>query len=94
MVNDETRGLNPCRRQALKQLVDIYQEPVNINKITEIQDEVDSIKIDMKSNINKMVKNVEDGKELESKSQILKLETTDYHKKFSKRQKNYLVAKF
>ena len=80
MVNDETRELNPSGRQALKQLIDTYQEPKNINKIAEIQSDVNSIKVDMKKNINKMVESVEDVNDLEKKSEALKLETNDYKK--------------
>ena len=80
MVNDETRELNPTGRQALKQLIDIYQEPKNINKIAEIQSDVDSIKIDMKKNINKMVESVDDVNTLQNKSEALRLESNDYKK--------------
>ena len=80
MVNDETRELNPSGRQALKQLIDTYQEPKNINKIAEIQSDVNSIKVDMKKNINKMVESVEDVNDLEKKSEALKLETNEYKK--------------
>ena len=79
-VNDETRELNPSGRQALKQLIDHYQDPKNINKIAEIQKDVDSLKVDMKKNINKMVESVDNVNELQDKSEALKLETDDYKK--------------
>jgi hypothetical protein len=78
MVNDETRELNPSGRQSLKQLIDAYQEPKNINKIAELQSDVDSLKVDMKKNINKMVESVDDVNELQNKSEALKMETADY----------------
>ena len=37
MVNDETKELNPQGRQAIKQLVEQYQDQKNFNKIAEIQ---------------------------------------------------------
>ena len=37
MVNNETRELNPKGIQTLKQLIDTYQKPENINKIAEVQ---------------------------------------------------------
>ncbi len=80
MVNDETRELNPTGRQSLKQLIDVYQEPKNINKIAEIQSDVDSIKIDMKKNINKMVESVDDVNTLQNKSEALRLESNEYKK--------------
>ena len=42
MVNDETRELNPSGRQALKELVNKYQDIKNINKIAEIQEDVNA----------------------------------------------------
>ena len=80
MVNDETRELNPSGRQSLKQLIDVYQEPKNINKIAELQSDVDSLKVDMRKNINKMVESVDDVNELQTKSEALKMETDDYKK--------------
>ena len=79
-VNDETRELNPSGRQALKQLIDHYQDTKNINKIADIQKDVDSLKVDMKKNINKMVESVDNVNELQDKSEALKLETDDYKK--------------
>ena len=80
MVNDETRELNPSGRQALKQLIDVYQEPQNINRISDIQTDLDSIQVDMKKNINKMVESVDDVNDLQNKSAALKMETSDYQK--------------
>ena len=78
MVNDETRELNPSGRQALKQLIDVYQDPKNISKIADLQSDVNSIKVDMRKNINKMVESVDDVNQLQEKSAALKLESTDY----------------
>ena len=80
MVNDETRELNPSGRKQLKQLIDYYQNPKNINKIAEIQSDVDEIKVDMKENINKMVQSVDDTNKLQEKTDALKFETEDYKK--------------
>ena len=80
MVNDETRELNPSGRQQLKQLIDYYQDTKNINKIAEIQSDVDEIKVDMKENISKMVQSVDDTNKLQEKTDALKFETEDYKK--------------
>ena len=87
MINDETRELNPTGRQALKDLVNKYQDIKNINKIAEIQEDVNALKVDMKKNINAMVKSVEDVEDLQNKSEQLKLESEDY-KKNAKELKN------
>ena len=78
MINDETQELNPTGRQALKDLVDKYQDIKNISKIAEIQKDVDELKVDMKKNITKMVESVDDVKDLQNKSEQLKLESQDY----------------
>ena len=80
MINDETKELNPNGRQALKELVNKYQDIKNINKIAEIQKDVDELKVDMKKNITKMVESVDDVKDLQNKSEQLKLESQDYKK--------------
>ena len=78
MVNDETRELNPSGRQALKQLIDVYQDPKNISKIADLQSDVNSIKVDMRKNINKMVESVDDVNELGESASRLQLETKEY----------------
>ena len=78
MVNDETRELNPSGRQSLKQLIDVYQDPKNISKIADLQSDVNSIKVDMRKNINKMVESVDDVNQLQEKSAALKLESSEY----------------
>ena len=50
----------------------------NISKIAEIQKDVDELKVDMKKNITKMVESVDDVKDLQNKSEQLKLESQDY----------------
>jgi len=78
MINDETGELNPSGRQALKELVNKYQDIKSINKIAEIQGSVDSLKVDMKKNITKMVESVDNVNELQNKSEQLKLESQNY----------------
>ena len=78
MVNDETQELNPNGRQALKNLIEKYQDPKNVSQIAELQSDVDSIKNDMKKNLNKMVESVDDVKELENKSAALRDSTEEY----------------
>ena len=78
MINDETGELNPSGRQALKELVNKYQDIKSINKIAEIQSGVDSLKVDMKKNITKMVESVDNVNELQNKSEQLKLESQNY----------------
>ena len=80
MINDETKELNPQGRQALKALVDKYQDQKNFNKIAEIQSDVDEIKTDMKATISKQLQNMDDVRTLEDKSNSLALNAADYKK--------------
>ena len=79
MVNDETRELNPSGRQQLKQLIDFYQDPKRMSKIAEVQGDVDSLKIDMRDNINKMVDSIDNVNELQGKAEALQFETEQYN---------------
>lgn len=80
MTNDESKELTPNGRQSLKTLIDKYQDQKNFNKIAEIQEDVLTIKSDMKNNITKMVQSIDDVKNLEEKSDQLKTLTDDYKK--------------
>ena len=78
MKNDETKELNPNGRQALKLLINEYQDPKHISKIVDLQSDVNSIKLDLRSSINKMVESVDDVNQLQEKSAALKLESNEY----------------
>lgn len=79
MLNEETKELDPIGRQNLKALIDRYQDFNNLDKIAEIQNEVDSIKMNVKENISAMIKSADDVKSLGSKAQNLKQETQTYN---------------
>ena len=51
MINEETNELNSQGRQEIKSIVDSFQDPSKINKITEIQKDIDDIKVQMNNNI-------------------------------------------
>ena len=76
MINEETKELNAQGRQALKNLVDKYQD----NIIDTIQNDVNDIKLDMKDNIKKMVDSIEDTSKLEQSAEALKEESLSYKK--------------
>ena len=48
MINDDTKELNPSGRQALKKLINEFQDPRNISKIVDLQSDVNSLKVDMR----------------------------------------------
>ena len=74
MINEETKEINAQGRQALKNLVDIYQD----NIINSIQNDVNDIKLDMKDNIKKMVDSIEDTSKLEQSAENLREESKSY----------------
>ena len=76
MINEETKEINAQGRQALKNLVDIYQD----NIINSIQNDVNDIKLDMKDNIKKMVDSIEDTSKLEQSAEALREESLSYKK--------------
>jgi hypothetical protein len=88
MINDDTKELNPSGRQELKKLISEFQDPRNISKIADLQSDVNSVKADMRNNINKMVENVDDVNQLQEKSEALRFESIEY------KQNSYDIRRF
>ena len=88
MINDDTKELNPSGRQELKKLISEFQDPRNISKIADLQNDVNSVKADMRNNINKMVENVDDVNQLQEKSEALRFESIEY------KQNSYDIRRF
>ena len=78
MINEETKELNAQGIEAIKSIVDSYQEPANINKIADIQKDIDEIRVQMNDNIKKQVSGMDDVQNLEEKSNKLKSDTAEY----------------
>ena len=78
MINDSTKELNPNGRQKLKEIIEKYQERDKIDKIGQIQNDVNEVKVEVKKNIDKMVQNVEDVEKLEQRSNELKDASKEY----------------
>ena len=78
MINDGTKQLNKNGKQKLKQIIEKYQEKDKLDKIGNIQNDVNDVKIEVKKNIDKMVKNVEDVEKLNQKANELKEATKEY----------------
>jgi hypothetical protein len=83
LVDAKSGELTSSGRQSLKNLVDKYQDIKNISKISQIENDVKDIKLDLNENIRKVVSNVEDAKQLEDKSHRIK-NNADAFKKDSK----------
>ena len=88
MINDDTKELNPSGRQELKKLISEFQDPRNISKIADLQSDVNSVKADMRNNINKMVENVDDVNQLQEKSEALRFDSIEY------KQNSYDIRRF
>lgn len=78
MVNDETKELNPQGRQALKALIEKYQDLNKVDKIASINEDVREIQDVMKKNIQNQIQSMEDVENLEKKSSQLKLVSSEY----------------
>ena len=78
MINEETKELNAQGIEAIKSIVDSYQDPSKIDKIADIQKDIDDIKVQMKDNIKKQFSSMEDVQNLEEKSNKLKSDTAEY----------------
>jgi hypothetical protein len=78
MINDDTKELNPNGRQALKKLINEFQDPRNISKLADLQGDVNSLKVDMRKSLHKMVENVDDVNLLQEKSEALKFGSIEY----------------
>ena len=96
MLNEETKELDPNGRQNLKQMIEKYQESEKIKRFEEIKKDIDEVKIEVKKNINKMIKNIEDVEHLGDISQELNEETKEYmqNSEFEKKISWWQSAKF
>ena len=78
MIDESKKELNMQGRQALKAIIDKYQDVKNINKIAAVQSEVDSVKSDLQKTVAKQMENMEDVRELQNKSNTLMVNAQDY----------------
>lgn len=77
MVTNEDGTMSTLGKHMLTQLIDKYQ---TTDRIHEVQSDLDSIRIDMKSAIGSQVRNLEDIGSLDGKSQQLKISAEAYKK--------------
>lgn len=78
MLNEGTKELNPKGRQALKAIVDRYQDVKNLNKLNQIQNDVNDIKETMQNTIQSTMTNLDNVKDLENKSQEIRNNAAEY----------------
>ena len=78
MNNEEMKEFNSENRQKLKVIIEKYQDKNKMDKIGEIQNDVNEVKIVMKKDIDKMVQNIEDIEKLNQKANELKEATEQY----------------
>jgi vesicle-associated membrane protein 7 len=96
MINEKTNQLNSNGNQLLKKLIEEYQDLTKVDKIKDIQNDINDIKGDLKKGINKMVENVENVQNLEVKADNLKENAKVFHKKSEevKRKSFWMNCKF
>ena len=78
MNNEEMKEFNSENRQKLKVIIEKYQDKNKMDKIGEIQNDVNEVKIVVKKDIDKMVQNIEDIEKLNQKANELKEATEQY----------------
>ena len=81
MINEKTNQLNSNGNKLFKELIEEYQDLTKVDKVKEIQNDINYIKSDLKEGITKMVDNVEDVKKLEVQADNLKENAKVFHKK-------------
>lgn len=82
MVTDKGE-LNANGRQLLKLIIERFQDIKKVNNISDVESDVNEIKLEMKENIRKIVNNVDNAKELDSKASRIK-DNADIFKKDAK----------
>jgi hypothetical protein len=65
LLVDENGNLNKAGKNSLKNIVELYQNPVNIQTLN---NEVNDIKVELKNSVNNIIANTEDAKDLEMKA--------------------------
>ena len=96
MINEKTNQLNSNGKESLKKLIEEYQDLTKVDKIKEIQSDINYIKSDLKEGITKMVESVEDTQKLEIKADNLKQNAKVFNKKSEdiKRKSFWMNCKF
>jgi hypothetical protein len=84
LLINEKGELNSAGKQTLKNLVEKYQDVNNLSNISQLESDVNDIKIEMNQNIRKMVSSVEDTKNLDTKAGKIK-DNADLFKKDAKK---------
>ena len=96
MINEKTNQLNSNGKESLKKLIEEYQDLTKVDKVKEIQNDINYIKSDLKEGITKMVESVEDTQKLEIKADNLKQNAKVFNKKSEdiKRKSFWMNCKF
>ena len=96
MINEKTNQLNSNGNKLLKELIEEYQDLTKVDKVKEIQNDINYIKSDLKEGITKMVESVEDTQKLEIKADNLKQNAKVFNKKSEdiKRKSFWMNCKF
>jgi hypothetical protein len=72
LVDSRNGELTSSGKQALKNLVDKYQDMRNVSAIASIENDVKDIKLEMNENIKKAITNIDSANELDNKAQKIK----------------------
>lgn len=78
LLTTEKGELNAQGKQSLKALVDKYQEINKVNRISEINDDIDEVKLEMHQNIKKATDNLVKVDDLDKKAYNIKLNADSF----------------
>lgn len=78
LLTTEKGDLNPSGKQSLKAIVDKYQDINKVNKIKELNEDVNQIKSDMSQNIKKVTDNILKVQDLDEKAYKIRLNADSF----------------
>jgi hypothetical protein len=78
LLTTEKGELNASGKQSLKAIVDKYQEINKVNRISEINSDIDEVKLDMQQNIKKATDNLIKVQDLDEKAYKIKLNADSF----------------
>ena len=78
LLTTEKGELNAAGKQSLKNLVDKYQEINKVNRISEINDDINEVKLDMSENIRKATDNLVKVQDLDDKAYNIRLNADSF----------------
>jgi len=91
LLTTEKGELNATGKQSLKSIVEKYQEINKVNRISEINDDINEVKLDMNINIKKATDNLIKVQDLDEKAYKIKLNADSFKNNASELKKKTCI---